>query len=559
MSKNLFYLILFISTIFADKNIEKIKDKKQIIKNDNSEIEEYIDIYKRAFELIMKNHADTANAVELIKDGIDGMLYNLDPYTRMLEGSSRDNMDILRKGKYGGVGFSIGVRKRQLTILSVMEESPSYSEGLFVGDQIMLVDSVKTKGLSVKEAVKLIKGEVGTTVELTVFRPSIKKKLNFILTRDNIVVKHVPYWGIDENGIGYIRITKFSRNVAKDFKEALEEFKKSDNLNGIVIDLRKNSGGLLSSATRIVDYFTERGEVILKSKGKKSGSNREWKSRLKPIVPNDIPLAVLIDKNSASASEIVSGALQDLDRAVIIGQKSFGKGLIQHPYDLNDTLTLKITTAKYYLPSGRLIQTEDYFRKGFLESGFNDDSLFVSKTGRKLYGGGGITPDIKMDIIMIPEYVNSIWKSGAFTSFAAKYYVKNPEIKENLNSNFNFKLIREFKKYLDSYSLDYTIEGEKDFKKLEKTLKEANKEKKLTFAYNSLLSAANQYFENMRNKQFLNKENQKWIKHALRRELSKVIFGSSAEIKAQLYNDNIYNKAVETLLNDKIYNKILNL
>ena len=558
MNKKLFYLILFVSTILPNKNVEALKEKKQIIKNDNTEIEEYIDIYKRAFDLIMKNHADTANAVELIKDGIDGMLYNLDPYTRMLEGSSKDNMDILRKGKYGGVGFSVGIRKRKLTVLSVMEESPSYSEGIFVGDQIIRVDSVDTKHLSVKEAIKLIKGEVGTPVELTVFRPSIRKNINFNLTRGNIRVKHVPYWGVDENGVGYIRITKFSRNVAKDFKNALEEFKKTDQLNGIIIDLRKNSGGLLSSATRIVDYFTERGEIILKSKGKKSGSNREWKSRLKPIISNDIPLVVLIDKNSASASEIVSGALQDLDRAVIVGQKSFGKGLIQHPYDLNDTLTLKITTAKYYLPSGRLIQKEDYFKKGFLESGFSNETHFVSKTGRKLYSGGGISPDVEMDVVVIPEYVNSIWKSGAFTNFAAEYYAKNPKIKENLNSNINLRMIRDFKKYLDTYSLDYNVEGEKEFIKLEKTLKNTNNNQ-LTFGHINLLNAANQYFDNMRNKQFLNRNNQKWIKHALRRELSKVIFGSSEEIKAQLVNDSIYNKAVEILLNQKTYNKILNL
>ena len=556
MNNIIFYCILFFSITFADKNVEKIKAKKEFIKNDNAEIEEYIDIYKRAFELIMKNHADTANAVELIKDGIDGMLYNLDPYTRMLEGSAKDNMDILRKGKYGGVGFSIGVRKRKLTVLSVMEESPSYSEGIFVGDYIIKVDSVDTKGLSVKEAVKLIKGEVGSKVELTIFRPSIKKEITFSLTRDNIVVKHVPYWGVDENGIGYVRITKFSRNVAKDFKLALEEFKKHDNLNGIIIDLRKNSGGLLSSATRIVDYFAERGEVILKSKGKKSGSNREWKSRLKPIIPNDVPLAVLIDKNSASASEIVSGALQDLDRAVIIGQKSFGKGLIQHPYDINDTLTMKITTAKYYLPSGRLIQVEDYFKKGFLESGIENDTLFKSKTGRKMYSGGGISPDVEMEIIKIPEYVNSIWRSGAFTSFAAEYYVDNPNIKNNSNFSIDLSMFRKFKKYLDRYDLDYVVEGEKEFRKLEKTLKQSNK---ITLAYNNLLNSANQYFNNIRNNQFYNRNNQRWIEDALRRELTKVVYGSSAEIKAQIYNDEVYHKGVEILLNKKTYSKILNL
>ena len=557
----LFIFLLFVSIPFTDNKEKSIKDKKGFIVNDTNEINEYIDIYRRAFDLLIENHADSANAVQLLKDGIDGMMYNLDPYTRLLEGSSKDNMDILRKGKYGGVGFSIGVRKRVLTVLSVMEESPSYSEGINVGDHILMVDSVSTKGLSVKEAVKLIKGDVGSEVQLNIYRPSIKKNIDFNLTRDNIVVKHVPYWGIDDNNIGYIRVSKFSRNVSKDFKMALEEFKKHEGLKGIVVDLRKNSGGLLSSAIKIVDYFTERGELILSSKGKTNKSNREWKSRMKPIIPNEMPLAILIDKNSASASEIVSGALQDLDRAVVIGEKSFGKGLIQHPYDLNDTLTLKITTAKYYLPSGRLIQTQDYFKEGFLENrGTNNDSLFLSKTGRTLKGGGGITPDIKINSEKIPRYVDSIWKSGAFTSFAAEYYAKNPNMKKY--SNINTIILRDFKKYLDKYSIDFIVDGEIEFKKLEAKLKETddyNKDNKLTMGEQLMLNNVNHYFNNIRNNQFSNNINKKWIKKALMREFSKVIYGSKEEIKAKLFDDKIYEKAVQVLLKRKDYNIFLNL
>ena len=250
-----------------------------------------------------------------------------------------------------------------------------------------------------------------------------------ILYLYNITVKHVPYWGIQENDIGYIRVTKFSKNAAKDFKKGLLEISKYDNLKGVVIDLRGNSGGLLSNAIKIIDYLIERGEVVLSSKGKNSRSNKTWKSRNKPIISIDVPLAILVNRSSASASEIVAGALQDLDRAIIIGQKSFGKGLVQHMYSLNDTIDVKITTAKYYLPSGRLIQKEDYLDNGFLTDGLNEnDSIFYSKGGRELYGGGGITPDVKTDVVKFSPYVNSIWKEGAFLSFAAYYVPINKNI-----------------------------------------------------------------------------------------------------------------------------------
>ena len=560
MKKILIILVLFVSVGFSDNKKKLSKDANEISLNNKTDEDYYLDLYRRAFDLIIKNYADSANSVELIKNSIDGMMYDLDPYTRLLEGSAKDKMDILRKGKYGGVGFSIGVRKKILTVLSVMEESPAYSEGINAGDHILMIDSTLTKGLTVKDAVSLIKGEVGSSVELSIYRPSVKKKINFDLTRNNIIIKHVPYWGVDENGIGYIRITKFSKNVASDFKKGLEEMKDNKNLKGIVIDLRNNSGGLLSGAIKIVDYFTERGEIILKSRGKKTNSNRVWKSRSKPVIGSDIPLTVLINKNSASASEIVAGSLQDLDRAVILGQKSFGKGLIQHPYDLNDTLTLKITTSKYYLPSGRLIQTEDYFKKGFLEKGFEADSIFVSKTGRKLKGGGGITPDILLEKNVIPKYVKAIWKSGAFTSFAAEYYVKNPELKKDLN--INRTIIRNFKKYLDKYELNYIIEGEAEFIKLKDKLTETdviNNKKYISFQEKEMLNRIERYFENSHNMQFILNSNERWIENGLLREFSRIIFGSKEEIKVSLYEDLEYKKATEIILQKKSYKNILNL
>ena len=287
--RKIFLIYLFFSLIFTqDKKDQLKKDNNEKMFNNSEDTKEYLKMYNKSFELLLKNYADSINESEVIKSGIKGMMKPLDPYTKLLEGDSKDSYDLLRRGKYGGVGMQIGIRRDTLTVLAPMEDSPSYSEGINAGDQILKIDTTFTVGLSIKEAVSLIKGDVGTPVQLSILRPSTKEKIEFELFRDNITVKHVPYWGIDENGIGYIRVTKFSKNSAKDFKTGLEYFKNEDKLEGIIIDLRGNSGGLLSNAVKMLDYVTERGELLLTSKGKNTRSNKTWKSRIKPIIKEGI-------------------------------------------------------------------------------------------------------------------------------------------------------------------------------------------------------------------------------------------------------------------------------
>ena len=244
--RKIFLTYLFFSLIFTQYKKDQLKkDNNEKMFNNSEDTKEYLKMYNKSFELLLKNYADSINESEVIKSGIKGMMKPLDPYTKLLEGDSKDSYDLLRRGKYGGVGMQIGIRRDTLTVLAPMEDSPSYSEGINAGDQILKIDTTFTVGLSIKEAVSLIKGDVGTPVQLSILRPSTKEKIEFELFRDNITVKHVPYWGIDENGIGYIRVTKFSKNSAKDFKTGLEYFKNEDKLEGIIIDLRGNSGGLL--------------------------------------------------------------------------------------------------------------------------------------------------------------------------------------------------------------------------------------------------------------------------------------------------------------------------
>ena len=379
--KNTYLLIILISISFSqDKdnlNIKKpIKDKP--VFSNNQSTEDYLKVFEKSLKLLKTNYVDSINESEVIIEGVKGLVKKLDPFTKLLVSGKKEAMDELKTGKYGGIGIQIGLRRDTLTVLSTFENSPAYSEGMQIGDNILMVDSTSTEGLSVKECSKLIKGKVDSIVVLHVFRSFTKEKLKFELRRSNIPLKNVPYSGIN-NDIGYIRISRFSKGVDQEFKKNLDSLS-NIGIKGLILDLRGNGGGLLSAATNILDNLTERGEMLLTKKGKTNRSNASWTSRREPIIDSEIPIVILINRKSASASEIVSGTIQDLDRGVLIGQKSFGKGLVQHMWDLNDTMTLKITTAKYYLPSGRLVQKQDYLDNGFLTDGLDKSDSTIFKT-----------------------------------------------------------------------------------------------------------------------------------------------------------------------------------
>jgi carboxyl-terminal processing protease len=397
------------------------------------------------------------------------------------------------------------------------------------------------------------------------FRPVTKQRISFELTRANIKLNDVPYWGLNEQSIGYIRIKKFSKNTAKEFRDAMVEMA-GDGIKGLIIDLRGNSGGLLNNAINMLDVITPRGAELLSTRGRISRSNKTISSRRRPIIKSNVPIAVLINRSSASASEILAGVLQDLDRAVIIGQKSFGKGLVQSMFNLNDTTTLKVTTAKYYTPSGRLIQKQDYLDNGFLTDGLDKlDSTFVTSGGRIVKGGGGISPDIKMDVNPLPPYVQGLWRSGVFLTFAATYIPMN-DIEDPVT--ISNKVIDDFKIFLSEYEIEYNLPGEKYLEKLKEDLKSnellsINKSllDKILFWRKSpkerLTLNLDSYYQKERNRQFSDPSNRKWIRNGLLREMSRIAIGERSRIKAGLQVDTGYHKAVEILLDQNQYYDLL--
>ena len=567
----LFQIILILGLINpilaqnSNKKSEKKNIKQKTTLENSKETQAYLDMLETAFFKLRDAYVDSINETEIIKAGIKGMMKPVDPYTRFLSGSSKDRLDMLRTGKYGGVGIQIGMRRDTLTVLAPMEDSPAYSEGIHSGDQIYKIDSTLTQGMSIRDASELIRGELGSVVVLHMLRPVTKEKISFELTRANIKLNDVPYWGLNEENIGYIRIKKFSKNTAKEFRDAMVEMTKNG-MKGLVIDVRGNSGGLLNNAINMLDVLTARGAELLSTRGRIARSNKTISSRRRPIVSSDVPIAVLINRSSASASEILAGVLQDLDRAVIIGQKSFGKGLVQSMFNLNDTTTLKVTTAKYYTPSGRLIQKQDYLDNGFLTDGLDKyDSTFVTSGGRIVKGGGGISPDVVMDVNPLPPYVQGLWRSGVFLTFAATYVPMN-NIEEPIN--ISNKVINDFKIFLAEYEIEYDLPGEVELGRLKAKLFEhdslsGNKSlfDKILFWRQSpkerLTHKIDSYYQYERNHQFDDSNNRKWIANGLLREISRIVGGEKSRIKTGLQVDSGYDKAVEILLDQNQYYDLL--
>ena len=561
-------LFVFLGNILVGQRGQRAQSHPVPKSKENSlSTQELLDLFEKTFYRLNSNYVDEINEEVIIKSAIRGMFEPLDPYTVFLDGAKKDRIELLTKGRYGGIGIHITLSRDTLIILSPIENSPAYNEGLMSGDKIIMVDSVSTIGMTINEAGKLIKGDIGTEVMLTIIRPSTKKRHSFKLVRANIPVLDIPYAGVDPTGIGYLRVNKFSRNSSAYFRDSLQVLLDQD-LQGLIVDLRGNSGGLLQQALSILDLLTPRNEVLLSTSGRNRSSNKTSLSRVEPLLPADIPVAVLINKSSASASEIVAGVLQDLDRAVILGTRSFGKGLVQSIYTINDSTKMKITTAKYYTPSGRLIQKLDYLENGALTDGYDKlDTTFHTRSGREVRAAGGISPDIRITARKRTPFVNELWRQGLFLSFASQYVPEN-DIK--LPIDVNEKVMTDFEKFLQNYEFEYKEPGENELARLKEILArndDLNGGENSGFLNQllfwrqdqvSILSARlDKYYLKRKNNPF-NPANEEWIKNGLLREMSRVASGNDAgAAAAALEYDPVYLEAVAVLRDANRYYDLL--
>lgn len=496
-------------------------------KSDFFEIAKQIEIFTTLFKELNMNYVDETNPAELMDTAINAMLEDLDPYTHYWNEQEVQAARINNAGEYTGIGATVGIRENKIIIVEPYKDYPADKAGLKAGDEIIKIGNIKVADYA-EDAGELLKGAPNSKVELTYNRQGQTKTTS--LTRGAIEIKAVPFYKLLEGNTGYIVLSQFNRNASGETLKALKELKEQG-AEKIILDLRGNPGGLLSEAINVVNIFVPEGELITSTKSAVEKYNQTFFTTRKAI-DSEIPLAVLINGRSASASEIVAGSLQDLDRAVVIGARSFGKGLVQRPKDLTYGTQLKVTISRYYTPSGRCIQALDYSHRDeegnairFTTEDYNE---FQTRNGRKVYDGGGISPDIKMSTSEYSSITNAILQQNAIFNYATEYYYSH-DLKDFKNFKFTDKDYTDFQNYLSSMDFDYKTFTEKQLEELKKAAE-----------FEGLESDISQHFSQ------IEKDIQNLKEEALEEKKSELVSLLSDEIiKRYFYKEGLYEYYVQ--------------
>ena len=438
-----------------------------------TEINKNMDVFGRVYKEIALNYVDEIDPAKFMQAGINGMLGTLDPYTNFLDQSRADEIDLITTGKYGGIGITVGMRDSIIVVTDVLEGYSAEKEGVRIGDKILEVDGIGVTGKNTGDLRALVKGAPGTKVDIKVDRNG--EYITFSLTREEINLKNVTYKGVLDDGIGYIKLERFNRYAISEVTDALTEFKNKGEVKGIILDLRGNPGGLLEAAVGILDKFVDKGNLLLMTRGRKSSSEKKYFAEETPIIGKNIPLVVLVNGNTASASEIVSGAIQDLDRGLILGTKTFGKGLVQVFAPLSYGNQLKITTQKYFTPSGRWIQKINYFKENkygvFKQNPETNKIEFKTLDGRTVYAEGGITPDTIVNVTEDNELLTGLLNQDMYFKFAEKYVNEHPD---GIGFAVTDGIINEFYSFLNQEQFSYSSKAETEISRLKETLADRN-------------------------------------------------------------------------------------
>ena len=524
----------------------------QNTKEDRSfELSKNLEIFSSVYKTLYTTYVDDIKEGELVKTAIDAMLNKLDPYTNYYPESDIEDVKMQLLGEYGGIGALIHQRNDGVYISEPYEGLPAYEAGLKAGDLILEVNGQNAKGKTSDQVREFLRGQAGSTINIKVSRQGEEKTFSF--KRKEITLPNVAYSGIVGKNTGYIKLNEFTKNAAQNVLAAFNSLKKQG-INSLILDLRGNGGGLLNEAVDIVNIFIDKGNVVVTTKGKTADKNQTFRTRSKAI-DTSIPVVVLIDPASASASEIVAGSLQDLDRAVIMGQRSFGKGLVQNVIPLIYNTQMKVTVSKYYIPSGRCIQAIDYSHRDSTGRATRvTDSLrtaYKTKAGRTVYDGYGIEPDVNIE----PEYAGNIVYAlfGKMLPFdyATEYVSKHQTIPPAKDFKITDDIYSDFVNFLKDKDYSYTTLAEEELKVL---IEDAKKEKCDSTIVSQL--------ENLQNKLSKDKENdlykyKKDISNLLLSEIVVRYYNQKGRVEAMIQEDKEVLQAVE-LLNDKErYNKIL--
>lgn len=523
-------------------------------KNNDFEISKNLEIFTTLYRQLHLNYVDNINSGDLMKKGIDAMLDDLDPYTVFIPEAEIEDYKLLTTGQYGGVGALIHQNGEYVIVSDPYEGFPAQKAGLIPGDKILEVNKQSAKGKSVSDISAILKGQPGTTITLLIEREGEAKPIEKTLNREEIKLLNVPYFGVVGKSTGYIKLTGFTQDAGKEVKEALLKLKEKDNITSLILDLRGNGGGLLQEAVNIVNLFVDKGQLVVSTKGKVEERNYSHMTTTN-AVDSKIPLVVLVDRGSASASEIVSGAIQDLDRGLIIGQKTFGKGLVQNIFPVSYNSQVKITIAKYYIPSGRCIQAIDYSHKG--EDGSADkipDSLktaFKTKNGRIVYDGGGIEPDFPMESEKLSNISASLITKYHIFNYANYFKRKNASIANAKDFKITDAIYDDFIKFLSGKEYDYTTKSEKNLQDLKAIAEKENYFEAIKNEYQALKDK----LMHDKNEDLL--KNKEEIKLLLKDEISSRYYYQKGRIESSLADDKEIIKAIEVMADQALYSKKL--
>lgn len=518
------------------------------------EVSKNLDIFATLFRELNIYYVDDSDPGKLMKTGIDAMLKSLDPYTNYIPESNIEDYKMMTTGQYGGIGALIQKQGDYVIISEPYEGFGAFKAGLMAGDKILEVDGKSVKGKSTTDIREFLLGQPGTSIELKIERPGTDEPMLKKVIREEVKIKDVPYFGMVADSVGYIKLTGFTETASAEVKEAFNKLKE-ENMQSLVLDLRGNGGGLLKEAVSIVNFFVPKGAPIVDTKGKIKDWDKSYVATLSPLDMN-IPVVVLIDGGSASASEIVSGSLQDNDRAIVLGTQSFGKGLVQSVRPLSYNSKLKVTVAKYYTPSGRCIQKLDYSHRDD-EGKVNEiaDSLITEfKTihnKRPVFDGKGIAPDIEIEREPISDVSVSLLTKSLFFKFATEYRLKHETIAPAKEFTLSDEDYKSFVEFLSDKDYAYTTESEDLLASLEKTTKEEKYFDDVKEEYELLKQKLSHHKNDDLNK-FKDE-----ISRILETEIVGRYYYQKGQIEISLKKDTTLNEAIKTLSDKNLYTSIL--
>jgi carboxyl-terminal processing protease len=516
------------------------------------QIKKQLTIFSDVYKEIVTLYVDELPPGALMKSGINSMLDALDPYTTFVDEGQQQQMEILTTGTYGGIGLDAGFRGERIVVIAPYDGYPASRAGIRPGDFILEIDGVSTDGMDPEEVQQLTIGDIGTPISLKIERRGIDQPLEFELERERIEVKNIAHSDLigEHSDVGYIQLTRFGQNTAEELREQLLRFREESNMKGLILDLRNNPGGLLNEAVHVVDKFIDPGELVVETRGRLREQSNSFYTEEPPLF-DDLPMVILLNSGSASASEVVAGALQDLDRAVILGQTSFGKGLVQTMRPLSYNTSLRLTVSRYYTPSGRSIQSIDYTRdNGSAEQLLPEGQRreFETRNGRKVYEGAGIEPDITIEEPSVSLLETTIQKKNLAFFFISDY-ISDHSVDEE--SELPENIYQLFVEYLQEEDIDFETSADRHLKELKNSdayFSETDKARELIRELEQLVNEQ---------KKLSLMENREQLENALKLEWISVTRGGAEKIQESLPLDLVITESLSILSNPERYKEVL--